>query len=71
MYLVKQIPENTDDYSWIDTGLRNFYGVGHLLQTEGEVNFMYHYSPLCNIVAHIVLILRTNIRKPFGSIGEM
>ena len=33
LYLAKQIPENTEGYTWIGTDLKLFIGVGHLLHT--------------------------------------
>jgi len=34
LYLVRQIPENMEGYTWIVTDLKLFIGVGHLLQIE-------------------------------------
>ena len=36
LYLLKQIPENTEGYTWIGTDLKLFIGVRHLLQISGS-----------------------------------
>ena len=39
LYLVRQIPKDTEGYTWIGTDLKVFVGVGHLLHTCSWFNF--------------------------------
>ena len=40
LYLVRQIPKDTERYTWIGTDLKDFVGVGHLLQVH--IHFIFY-----------------------------